>query len=378
MKKALLAYALLICSMTNIVHATELSDLPIGHLAVTVKNNGKINVEARCVPTQAIINAICEKVGLISKFEKEIYSYDSIYIPNLYDEYSAWFRMLRNEALLWNINGNICEVNLKCDDPISDVTIKQELLNNVICPINKNNTHNGVMGIIFVDGRIMYPPYKIDMECIDNDDKIQIIINDIVVDEYSDKYNKQQVNRNVEYYEDLCRYIYDVYYPRLRQNKIDIDKSLSEVKNYLKKDNKVKDVIHNVNRGRLEILFDDEYFGDEYYPVFPQNYDYEIGKIVPLENLKSQKEMAENKMQKIFYNINKRNIIFNYKSHCVILEREKCKETLEVYKKYSDKGIYEIECLLNEITKTRKISRPLALTYKNNELKRMIEVYINE
>ena len=57
----------------------DIAKLPIGHVSITDRDDGTLNVTARCVPTRTLLDTLAERTGMPVVFEDPVYTYVTIY-----------------------------------------------------------------------------------------------------------------------------------------------------------------------------------------------------------------------------------------------------------------------------------------------------------
>jgi hypothetical protein len=200
----------------------DLQVLPLGHLKITDGEGGKINVEARCVPTRELILAICEKGHLKATFQSECHTFSSVWFPNRFDSPEVWLLIVGNPGVYCRVRGDECTVintkDLGYDTSLSESALEES----VVSPIQAATPAQGIdSGLFFFCGYPISPPYAVKYIKDDGKGIGNILINGISVK----KKRIPQVpprtlpelpsSGQLESVEDLCTYVSKTKYPQL-------------------------------------------------------------------------------------------------------------------------------------------------------------------
>ncbi len=171
--------------------ATSLSDLPIGHLKVTVGDGGLINVEARCVPTKDIINEIAQKTGKTVVYDCDVKTYGSVYqsveqwkAPKWWvsKENTAPGVSIREDGNVWHVKASYSPESRKYDAALTEAQIVDSCTTS-IHPVLLTEATEGALdtGILIYNGHYVPGPYKVETTA-DNSGRMNVQINGLVVE----------------------------------------------------------------------------------------------------------------------------------------------------------------------------------------------------
>ncbi len=166
--------------------AEEVTSLPIGHLKVTVGENGKINVEARCVPTKDIINEIAKQTGRTVVYDCDVQTFGSVYRPNSWTDAEWWASTptvsphaeIEEEGGIWHLKADIVS---DYDPALTDAQIVESCTTSVQ-PVTPAKGAEGTLdtGILVYNGHYIPGPYKVETVAPDAS-HINVTINGLVM-----------------------------------------------------------------------------------------------------------------------------------------------------------------------------------------------------
>ncbi len=170
--------------------AASLSDFPIGHLMVTVRDDGLMNVEARCVPTKDIINEIAKKTGKTVIYDCDVKTYGSAYRP--VDQWRApeWWASNENTAPgvsiiedgnVWHVKASYSTESKEYNAALTEAQIVESCTTS-IHPVKLTEATEGTLdtGILIYNGHYVPGPYKVETTA-DDSGRMNVEINGLVV-----------------------------------------------------------------------------------------------------------------------------------------------------------------------------------------------------
>lgn len=145
----------------------DLSDLPIGHFKISERADGTINVEARCVGTTQILEALAQRTGKKIIFNKPCHTYTSFWNPKKWSPVEEWLdyiACLSSDSMLvcrlenaeWKVSG--------LDKAVYDAALSvEEILARYKKPIEAvaESTDGIRTGGLILEGVFIKPPYEI-------------------------------------------------------------------------------------------------------------------------------------------------------------------------------------------------------------------------
>ena len=147
----------------------SLSDLPIGHFKIIEGEEGEINVEARCVPTEKVLKTLAARTGKAIVFDQPCRTYVSLWQPWLHTTEGEWMDraasfggrlscVLREGA--WRVSSP--EIQPHYDASMTEEAVAAKFHHDV-APMR---VRQGIYcGIIIYGGTFIEPPYK--LECVE-------------------------------------------------------------------------------------------------------------------------------------------------------------------------------------------------------------------
>ena len=294
---ALVGAALLALLCTGPANA-DLSDLPVGHLKIKDGQNGTINVEARCVPLQSLIEEMCRRLGKQPLFESPCLVYSSVYRPDVFHAPDQWLDLMEGDGVHCILDKNRCTVRSLGQLTGYHVNLPEEMIRTVLpLPIPEAVTpKEGITGSVFVyAGTYVRAPYLV--ECrVEPDKSWRLTVNGIVVRtipprKQPAKPKDVQLPPSGQFEDrmDLMRYVDRVVYPRALAEGLGQSGALNAVKEFLKTQSVVEEVLEEKNKdtyrgrvkhfasGPLQIIM--KGFPGEAECVFSSDYDFKNGLV---------------------------------------------------------------------------------------------------
>ncbi len=176
----------LILAISGQALAADVRSLPIGHLKVTVGENGKINVEARCVPTKDIINEIARQTGRTVVYDCDVQTYASIYRPDSWSDAVWWASninvspgaRIEEEGNIWHVKA---EISPNYDPALTEADVIESCTTSVPPMVSAKGTDETLdTGILVYKGHYIPGPYFLGTETPD-DYHSNVTINGLVV-----------------------------------------------------------------------------------------------------------------------------------------------------------------------------------------------------
>lgn len=281
-RKIQVAVSLLVLAMVASGFAkADLADLPIGHLKITDGPDGKINVEARCVPTKDLIAAICAKAALTPVFSVECKTYDSVWFPNGSMHPVEWFTLLSNPGIACLIKDSTCEVRAAQPEQYDSTLEDGEILRNAGKQPEAVNKKKGIRrGLIFVNGVLIRPPYSMKVK-EDENHNARIFLNNLTMEVFSElprtvaEAAALPASGQFEHYSATLIYVCRKLYPALRKKGLSKEDAVQEVCKFLRQQNIVDRVTTNETLNPMVLFKDNPLHAPT--SAFDPDYDFENG-----------------------------------------------------------------------------------------------------
>lgn len=369
---------MLVLTIPAVCSATELADLPIGHLKITDGPDGKINVEARCVPTKDLITAICSKGNLALTFETECLTYDSVWFPERFRAPAEWFPLLGNPGIHCIVSEDSCRA-IAIDKERYDVTLNEsQIKEKAAPPLDIKMPKSGIeTGLLIFKGQVIPPPYSIECES-KKDGEAVLSVNGVTIQTVAKPEQRSvpaaELPKSGQFEDEtaLSRYVWKTLYPEKIKSGLTPEQALDEIATFASGQSIVASVVKDESPNRLEVVLKEDLWRESPIPdpLFPVNYDFETGNpppqpfspAGPVDIIRSQCNLLTESLER---------------GNCIILDedivltpsREALTQFLPGLEATEGMSVLQEECILNEVLRMKMTARSVAVALDEGRAK---------
>jgi hypothetical protein len=347
------------------------ADLPIGHLKVTPGEGGKINVEARCFPTQSLIETLATTAGAAVTFDKPSLTYVTVWRPERFEPPEFWIKLVavlsgqfqaREEKGTWRVYSPL-DPDPPYDPSLSQPQILSRYGGRSPTTVVASGSNSIDSGLYILDGIPVPSPYLVIVQ-EDPDGSRHILLNGMVIRTIPPKiqgiHNVPALPGSGQFAEinDLCRYVAFDLYPR----KLAETGSPAEAVAAAVRFAKTQQIVESVLDERKPVYL--RFRGlSASLSLFGLNYDFDRGTIIGMGTSagEPQTHQAGPIKEDIEHALQNGSVIVDSDFGQVTLSGQHAlQEFRDLLNLAAPLSVHEAECVLSELIEDRAMSRELA------------------